>query len=258
MWTDIKTLYRSIWTFALVCPVLFAIPVLVEFAQHVVEMQAGMYVDEAGAMVAEADPLRLQFGFAKTLALFLPGYWFVRYIMFGNDPAKARALEWPAVGLFGVIFAIQALQSWLGLFAPSLAEAIGLAGTPATVFTTIETIALQVLMIYLTAWMVAWSLGNAAINPLRSLAIMSGSFWYALGLFVAGFLPLMVLHYALAVAAVVWLPTSLDWAAMVVDSVVVGFLALSIAGSIALGARKAADRKGVSLLPAPAAASQIA
>lgn len=258
MGSDIKIIYASAWAFALACPILFAIPVAVEFVQHVFEMQAGMYVDEADAIAIETNPLRNQFGFAKVLSILLPSYWFIRYIMFGNDAAKARALEWPAVGLFGVIFAIQALHSGLGLFAPSLAEAIGLAGRTAIIFTVVETIALQVLMVYLTAWLVAWPLGNAAIGPIRSLSIMAGSFWYALGLFVAGFLPLMIVHYALGAAAIYALPATLDWVVMVIDSIVVGFLALTMAGSLALGARKAAQRKGVSLKPQAGAMAQIA
>jgi hypothetical protein len=79
---------------------------------------------------------------------------------------------------------------------------------------------------------------------------MNGSFWYALGLFVAGFVPLMIPHYGLAIVAVVWAPPGLDWALMIADSLVVGFLALTIAGSSALAARRAARRKGVDLMPA--------
>ncbi|HEV2596974.1 hypothetical protein [Sphingopyxis sp.] len=73
MRTDIASIYRGAWAFAFACPLLFLIPVLVEFAQHVVEWRAGMYDGIAGAKAAEADPLRLQFGFAKTLAILLPG-----------------------------------------------------------------------------------------------------------------------------------------------------------------------------------------
>lgn len=249
MWNDIRQNYASALAFALACPLLFLVPVVVEMAQHVVELLAGMYAGEAGARAAEADPLRLQFGFAKTLALLLPGYWFVRYLLFGNDAARARAVEWPAAGLYAVIFVLMAIQFWLSLFAPSLPELVGLAGGAATALSVVKAILLQVMAIYLIAWLVAWPMGNASIGPVRSFAIMHGSFWYAIGLFVAGFLPLMLLHYALAIAAVLWLPDWLDWAAMIIDAIVVGFLALTMAGANALAAQRAAARKGIALKP---------
>ena len=249
MWDDIKSIYGSAGAFALACPLLFLIPVLVELAQHVVEIRAGMYLGPEQAQAAEGDQMRLYFGFAKTIALTLPGYWFVRYVMFDRSAAGARAVEWPAAGLFGVILLVMALQSWLALFAPSLAETIGLSGTASTVFSVVETIVLQIVTIYLFAWMVAWPLGKAAIGPIRSIGVMHGSFWYALGLFVGAFLPLMVVHYALAATAILTGGPALDWALMALDSIVVGFLALNLAGATVYATRHAAGRKGIALLP---------
>ena len=246
MWRDIKAIYRNAGRFALAFPLLFLIPVFVEMVQHVVEIQAGMYLNEAGAKAAEGDPVRLWFGFAKTLAIGLPSYWFVRYLLLG-DAARAVRIEWPAIGLWLVVFALSAIQAWWSLFGPEFLAPLGLDGPIADAGTGIV---LQVAMIYLTVWTVAWALGNARIGPVRSVAIMNGSFWYALGLFVAGFVPLMIPHYGLAILAVVWAPPGLDWALMIADSLVVGFLALTIAGSSALAARRAARRKGVDLTPA--------
>jgi hypothetical protein len=246
--SDTKAIYRDAGAFALALPLLFLIPVLVEMAQHIVELQAGMYVDEAGAIVAEADPLRLQFGFVKTLALFLPGYWFVRFIMLAN-PDRAARIEWPAFGLWLVVFAFSAAQTWWGLFGPGLAGLANLEGQAATVASVIINVSSVVVSLYLIAWTVAWPLGNRSIGPLRSLAIMHKGFWHAFGLMVTGMLPLMVLHYALAVLAVVALPTGLDWAAMVIDSIVVGFLALTMVGASTRAAIHAAQRAGIDLIP---------
>jgi hypothetical protein len=245
MWTDVKTIYRESWRFALSFPLLFLIPVLVEMAQHVVELQASMYFDLAGAKAAEGDPLRLWFGFAKTLAIGLPGYWFVRYLLLG-DPARAVRIEWPAIGLFALVFAFAGAQSWWALFGPNLLAPLGLEGLAVDITSGV---AQQVMMIYLTAWAVAWALGNARIGPLRSVAIMRGSFWYAIALLVAGFLPLMVPHYGLAIAAMKWAPVWLDWVLMIIDSLVVGFLALTMAGSAALAAGHAARRTDIDLAP---------
>lgn len=247
--SDAAEIYRSSWAFMLACPVLFAIPVIVEMAQHIVELRAGMYLDESGALAAEADPVRMQFGFAKTLALLLPGYWFTRFVLFDGDAARARRAEWPSIGLWLAIFSLMAVRTWCSLFGPSLADMIGIAPSLATPFAMGVGIAEAVLMLYLAAWLVAWPLGNGRIGPVRSFAIMRGSFLHALALFVVGFLPLMILHYGLAIAAVLWLPAALDWVAMAFDSLVVGMLALTMTGATATAARTAALRKGVNLLP---------
>ena len=253
---DIRSIFTSSLAFALACPILFAIPVLVEFAQHVVELEAGMYVDTASAQVAEADPLRMEFGLAKTLALLLPGYWFVRYLLLGRDARRAGRIEMPAFGLWFAIFSLSALRMWLSLFGPTLGELTGLDEAVASPLSMGLGFVEMALMIYLAVWLVAWPVGNSRLGPIRSARIMSGSFWYAAGLFVAGFLPLMVVHYGLAIAAVLWLPGWADWLAMIADSVVVGFLALTMTGATVLGAQRAAERKGIALLPQPGEAGE--
>ena len=168
MKSDIATVYRSAWAFALACPLLFLIPVLVELAQHVVEWRAGMYDGIASAKAAEADPLRLQFGFAKTLALLLPGYWFTRYILFGFDARRAARIEWPAIGLWLILFALNGVQQWWTLFGPSLTGLMGLSGTTAQWTGYALVLFSSIAGIYFMAWTVAWALGNAAIGPIRS------------------------------------------------------------------------------------------
>ncbi|HEY0598275.1 hypothetical protein [Sphingopyxis sp.] len=248
MKTDIASIYRSAWAFAFACPLLFLIPVLVELAQHVVEWQGGMYDGIAGAKAAEADPLRLQFGFAKTLALLLPGYWFTRYILFERDSARAARIEWPAVGLWLILFALHGWQQWWTLFGPSLTGLMGLTGT-AGQWTGYALLLLEgVAGIYFTAWTVAWALGNASIGPVRSARIMAGHFWRTVLLSLAGVLPLMIAHYALSFGAI-FAPAFLDWPLLLIDALVVGLLALTMAGSGAVAARHAAKARSTSLLP---------
>jgi len=246
MKTDIADIYRTAWSFLFACPLLFLVPVVVEFAQHIVEWQLGMYDSIAGAKAAETSALRLQFGFAKTLALLLPGYWFARYILFGGDAARARRIEWPAIGLWLILFAIHAVQQWWGLFGPSLTEWVGLTGetgrwTGYALFT-----AGSVVGIYLTAWAPAWAAGNAAIGPIGSAIIMAGSFWRTIALLVVGILPLMILHYLLSFGAI-FAPALLDWPLLTLDALVVGYLALTMTGAATIAARHAATRKGIDL-----------
>lgn len=253
MKSDIATVYRSAWAFALACPLLFLIPVLVELAQHVVEWRAGMYDGIAGAKAAEADPLRLQFGFAKTLALLLPGYWFTRYILFGFDARRAARIEWPAIGLWLILFALNGLQQWWTLFGPSLTGLMGLSGTTAQWTGYALVLFSSVAGIYFMAWTVAWTLGNIAIGPIRSIGIMAGSFWRTVLLLLAGVLPLMIAHYALSFGAIFG-PAILDWPLLILDTLVVGLLALTMAGSNAIAARHAAAVKDEDLRPEPAVA----
>lgn len=249
MKTDIADIYRSAWAFALACPLLFLIPALVEFAQHIVEWQGGMYDGIADAKAAETDPLRLQFGFAKTLALLLPSYWLSRYILFGNDAARARRIEWPAIGLWLTLFALHGLEQWWTLFGPALTGLVGLAGMAAQ-WTGYALVLLgAVIGVYFTAWNVAWPTGNTRIGPIRSIGVMKGHFWRTIALMLAGVLPLMIAHYALSLGAI-FAPALLDWPLLVIDALVVGMLALTMTGSTTIAARHAAAAKGVSLTPA--------
>ena len=242
---DIKRLYRDSLAFALALPVLFSIPVLIEFAQHVVEIDLGLYRN--GFTAAEAfDQRRLTLGFAKALAMLLPGYWFVRYMAWGRDADRAKRIEHPAAVLFGVQFALQAIMQWLTLFGPPIGAMLGFDMRLSNYVSLVTAIGGGVIGVYLTAWLVAWPLGNARIGPLRSVAIMAGHFWRTLGYVAAGTLPLMILHYALGYGAL-GRPDWLVWPMMIVDALLVGLLALTGAGAAYLGARHAAGRSGVSL-----------
>ena len=245
MWEDIKRLYADARAFALALPILFSIPVLIEFAQHVVEIDLGLYRHGLGALAA-VDQQRLTLGFAKALALLLPAYWFVRYMAADRDADFARTVERPAATLFGIQFALSAAAQWWMLFGPPLGFLIGLDGESGDIITLAATITSSVIGIYLTALFVAWPLGNAAVGPLRSIAIMAGSFWRTVGYTIAGAAPLMAVHYALGYAAM-GSPEPLVWAMMTLDALVVGVLALTMAGASYLAARHAAARKGISL-----------
>ncbi len=248
MKTDIADIYRSSWTFALACPLLFLIPALVELAQHFVEWKIGMYDGPAAAKAVADNSQRMYFGFAKTLALLLPGYWFTRFILFGRDAARARRLEFPAIGLWLIIFAFGAVQQWWGLFGPPFVGLFGLGGKVGQWAGYGLSALWGIVTVYFIAWVAAWPLGNRYIGPIRSAGIMNGSFWYSLALLICGTLPLMFIHYALGFGAI-FAPSLLDWPLLILDALCVGFLALTLTGASAIAARHAANRKGLSLLP---------
>lgn len=246
MIADVRRLYGDGLAFALALPVLFSIPVLIEFAQHAVEIEIGLY--RHGMAALAGDERRLTLGFAKVLALLLPGYWFVRYMAWKRDAARAKRIELPAATLFGIQFALRAAAQWLALFGPPVGLILGLDPAGGQYASLAAALATSVAGVYLTAWFVAWPLGNTAIGPLRSVALMAGSFWRTLGYLAAGALPLMAVHYLLGYGAI-GRPEWLVWLMMGVDAIVVGMLALTMAGAGYLAARHAAARNGVALRP---------
>lgn len=253
LWRDVRDIYGSAWAFALACPLLFLIPVVVEFAQHIVEIRIGLYDSIEGAKAAEHHGSRTIFGFWKTLAISLPTYWLYRYVVSGRDAAYARTLEPRAVMLWLAIFLpVVVGMNGLSLFGPSLPGLFGLEGRAATTLKVASGLLQTAIGICLTAWFVAWSQGNAAIGPRESFRIMRGFFWRTVALVLAGTIPLMVLHYGSLVA--IGQPEALVWAIMAFDSVVVGFLALTMFGANAVAAKRAAEANGVSLMGSPAPA----
>lgn len=247
MLEQIGAVYRDGWRAAMLFPLLFLIPALAEFAQHVVEIKVGMYDSAAAAKAAAEDSNRLLFGFAKTLAIGLPGYWFIRFLAF-RDPARAARIEQPAFLLWLVLFAIQGAQLAWSLFGSSLGALLGLAGKAEQAAGPLANVFWSLLAIYLSAWVIAWPLGNRMIGPVRSIGIMTGSFWRAIGYTIGGVLPLMIVHYGLGYLAIIFTPAWLDWPVLAVDALVVSWLSCTMAGSAYLAARHAAERKNVNLL----------
>lgn len=246
MLNDIKSVYAKAWQAAFVLPILFLIPAVVEFAQHVVELRTGMYDSAAAAKAVSNHPQRMLLGFAKTIALLLPSYWFVRFMAFAGPKRAARA-ETPAFPLWLVVFAMNVAILAFQIFGPSVGDLLGMSGQASELAGPVLQTAWLIVGIYFTAWIVAWTLGNRAIGPVRSFSVMAGSFWRTVGYSIAGILPLMAVHYGLSYLAIALTPAWLDWPVLVLDSFVVALLACCMAGSVYVAAASAAARKGVSL-----------
>lgn len=247
MWGNIRSVYSSGLRAALLFPLLFLIPAVVEFVQHVVEVRSGMYESIAAAKAVEHGSLRMIFGFAKTIALLMPGYWFVRFMAFA-DQAKAARIEQPAFRLWLVLLALQSGFQAYSLFGPPLGSLLGQTGQASKWVGPAIAAIWSIFGLYLTAWFVAWPLGNSAIGPLRSLKIMTGSFWRTLGYAIACILPLMVVHYVLGYLAIALTPRWLDWPILAVDALIVAWLACTMAGSSLVAARHSARDKGIPLV----------
>lgn len=256
MFREIGELYRGSWRFALACPLLFAVPVLAELIQHAAELHIGMYAGWKQAQAVEGDPLRMATGVLKTLSLILPGYWFLRYLTHGESAAAARTWDGRAIRLFAVVLAWGLGWAAVGLWGGAPFRALGV-GDDAIMRMGIATfVGLTAFELYLACWKTGAAVGNPALSFRRSIGLVRGQFWWSLRVFVMSFLPLMVLHYALGLGAI-GRPAPLAVAMLVVDSVVVGFLATVLIGTSFIIARRATRAAGVPLLPEGEAARSV-
>lgn len=240
LWNAIKASFSGGTAFLFACPLLAAVPMLLELAQHVAEVQIGMYDSMAMAKATEFHPLRMGFGVAKIAALLLTNYWIVRWLT-RRDPAFAARIEQPAAGLFAGAFAFFMAMSMAQLFLLPTDNlwifAAGFFGG-------------QIIGILIAAWIAGAALGNRELGPLASLRIMAPALPFTFLLFWATMLPLMIPHYALGALALLG-PKALLWPALIVDSLLVGWLSAVMAASGYVAAARATESAGVSLDPAP-------
>lgn len=242
----IKEVFGRSAKFVWACPLLFAVPLAAEFAQHVAEVKIGLYDSIASAEMLESDPLRMGFGYVKVLGLFLIGYWVVRFLGFGDnaraarrlDPAALRLFVW--VALYGLAWAVlQFRLPHLGLSKAAL--------MPLTIAIVVVSLTLE---LGLSGWKAAAALGNPRIGFVRSLTMIRGSFWWAVGLFLLTVMPLMVAHYA-AFALALGAGTGRLWTVMALDSLLTAYLGVVLAANCYVVARRMTARHGERLSPDP-------
>lgn len=252
MGNDLREIFVRAGRYALLCPLLFLVPVAIEMVQHIVEIRGGMYVDAAGMRAAGNDMTRLAVGHIKVIALFLTGYWAARFLVFGDDAAAARRIDGRALRLFVPVMA------W-GLFwliaiqdGPLIAAAAGVPSATSAVILLGVMVASLFFEPLLSAWKTAAAAGNPAIGFMRSIRLTRAIYGRAIALSLLSMLPMMVAHYAIALFAVGQAPVVV-WVLMAVDSVLVGYLGVTMIASSYVIARRAAERAGLDLADGAAA-----
>ncbi|WP_339536278.1 hypothetical protein, partial [Pseudomonas hunanensis] len=100
--------------------------------------------------------------------------------------------------------------------------------------------------VLLHPWFVAAALGNPAIGPQRSVAIMARQTLWSFVFMLVAILPLMIPHYVLGALAILG-PKPLLWPVLVLDSLLVGWLSAVIVASGFTVAMRAAAKQGVDL-----------
>jgi len=236
-WDLAKAVYRGSWRSLFALPLLALVPVVVELVQHAIEVHVGMYDSPAMAEATNAHPARLVFGFVKVLAAMLPGYWVVRWLAWRDAQAAVR-FDPLAASLFAGMLAVHAVWAGLGLiFQPSgwgqifASMAVG-----------------EALTALLLGWAVAAALGNAAIGPRASLRIMRPQVLWTMAFLFVTMLPLLIVHNLMGVAAVFG-PHWALWPILIIDALLVGWIAALIAAANWFAAERAARMAGVELVP---------
>lgn len=246
MWSLIREGYAQSARLARSLPLLIAFPMMAELTQHIVEYRIGMFTNVAAMRAVAGNADRMGFGQLKVLSLIFLLYWVSRGLAFGRggahrvlgDGRSAWLFLWVTVYIFGVGL----VQQFGGAF---LAPYVGRKALVAIGFGFFA--ASVVVDLYLTVWKVGAALGNRALTPRASFGIMHGNFWWSLGYFVIMFAPGLVIHYALNGLAV-GRPSTLLWVILVFDALLVGYFGILIAVGNYIIARRAAERKGVSLI----------
>ncbi|MGU3392290.1 hypothetical protein [Sphingomonas sp. M1A8_2b] len=236
-WQAFKATYSGSVAFLIACPLLAMVPVVFELMQHAVEVHIGMYDSIAAAKATEHHPLRMAFGMLKVASLTLPFYWVVRFLP-QRDARFARTSDRVAIQLFAVYFAFNIALAAIELFA------LPQSGMVLAVSFVVSTIVGNLLL----AWGVAASLGNPAIGPRGSISIMARHVPWTFAFTLVVILPLMIPHYGFAALGLAG-PKVLLWPALIVDSLLVGWLTAVMAAGGYYAAMRAATRAGVDLMP---------
>lgn len=237
---DFARTYRTAWHFLLAFPALIAVPILIEFVQHIIEIRHGMYVDRAGALAAESDQLRLGWGMVKSLALTVVIYWMARFTA-GLNRRRVGAIEALPARLFAMVLLFQAVVTALSMWGGDVLRSLGVPDAAMMPFGIGYMVALLFLGILLEPWKVAAALGNPSLGWSRSIAMVVPILPWSFAFTLAMMLPLLVVHY-LAAGLALGSPPMMVWALMIADAVLVGYLAAVLAATSVVIARRAAER----------------
>jgi hypothetical protein len=246
---DYGDVYAGAWRYMLAVPVLFAVPVAIEFIQHVIEMRIGMYEGPAGAAAAGESQLRLGWGVVKTLSITLALYWFARFLILPGGAAAARRFDPASARLFAWVMAFALVTTVVSLWGGDWMQAAGLGAYAYAAGIALFVIGLA-LTVLLTPWRVGAALGREDLGFIRSIALVGLGLWWGVIFIVATGLPLMVAHYALSIGAVFAPPQAAKWALLAFDAALVGYLAAVLAAADVAIARRALARTGGALAPA--------
>lgn len=215
IWRSLIEQYRKGFALFIVAPMVLALIVIPEFAQHIVEIQLGMFDSREAGKALSNDPTRLAFGYVKLAGLVLTffaaaRFWWTRE--HGGNWWSLRQMHWPNF-LTGA-----ALFVGIGIIAEPFKAYL-----PATPFMILQ-IFFSLLSLPMLFYALSGLFGDGAVTIKQ---VMTKSWPYLpllLLLLAAGFAPAQYLH-GMNHAWAFGQHSVLVWALMIFDSLMVGLLA---------------------------------
>lgn len=220
----------------LAAPVIFAIVVLPEFAQHVAEIQLGMFISRTAFVAHASDPVRLAFGAVKVAGLIVCILATARFWWSGASLRRTFSLSLSqarhiATALI-VIAAVSLPAEWAGSSEVTLA-------VRAPIFA-----ASWLLTFLCLDYLVGATIGDEDASLFRSIRRGWRTGPTVALLAIAAAYPAMMLHlYAHKLAIGAAMP--LVWALMTADALLVGLLATFVGTALYVGYSPAAYRVAI-------------
>jgi len=202
-------------------PLLFALLIGWEFAQHVVEVQTGFYESKEAQRAAAEDPLRMAFGWVKMILVYVGGFFVIRWLWRrGGDGVGGGAVA-PVGRAFVryLPYVLYMLAVFVVVFyAPRLVA-------KDLVFPLRATAGLGQVFIepLLMAWIVAAATDGSVKSPVGSAKLMGWLYFWALVIFFIGRLPVNAAHQLLSQYALGKTDAVL-WGVLALDAAVVGLI----------------------------------
>jgi hypothetical protein len=217
--------FGSAWHILRYTPWLLLPILLAEGAQHVAEIQLGMFASREAFQSLAADPTRMAFGYAKLAALLISMLIVARAVALGSARRALRP-EWRSLGVLAALIALTFALDWG--FKSDAARALA----PDMALQGINMILQSALMILILAALFEdrWPMLRAARWRAVGAFLLSGL------LAALALLPMQLLHglnhtWALGGAPV------LVWGLMAFDTLWVALMALLVGTGMAIGWR---------------------
>lgn len=223
-WHSILTQYRLGFSLFYLAPLAIVLVIIPEFAQHVLEINIGMFANKAAAQALSNDQLRWVFGYAKITGLILAFLATARAcwcLIHGGNWYNLRSLSW------GKFFQGMILYLLIGFLAEPLSGHVN----PRTLI--ILQYAVALLSIPFLFVMLSGFFNDNIVTVHNSFRYCWPYVSLVVLLILLGFIPMQLLHgfnHAMAIGAA----PILVWALMVFDSAVVGLLASLVGAGIAV------------------------
>jgi hypothetical protein len=241
LFRDVVELFRLALKLPLAAPVIFAVVVLPEFVQHIVEIHFGMFAAGDSLAPGRETEIRMAFGIAKVVGLCLAVVLTMRFWASGG---RLRAAFLPGLAQLRRIALVIGFLLILGL--PDLI----LQPEARQVFDIVSALFAMFWLLWFLAALAGMEMTLArsirkAIPTLPRMIILPSAAW----------IPLSWLHGALHVVAR-HRPEWLVWGLMTIDALVVGLLAAATGAAFFILVRGAADSDRVAP-PTPSGGSAL-